>query len=371
MNIAIFTDSFLPGVGGTENAVLGFADALVESGNNVLVCCPKFNRQYKDSFKFNVVRAKSIKVTKNDCFAFPNLSKNVKKQLDSFKPDIVHIQTVSPMAGYGIKYAKKHNLPLVSTVHTKFKTAFSHSIKSKFIVNMLIKDLVKKINKCDKTFTVSNDMILELNSYGYNNNITVIRNGANFTRVTDIDKLKPLALKEYNLQEENILLYVGRIIKFKNLEFILNALSLVKEKVPNFKMLFVGNGPDEEYFKKLTKNLNLTNNVIFTGVITDKKQLSSIYSIADLYVFPSIFDNDSLTIIEASLHKVPSIAIKDTGSSERITNDVSGFITNNDVTEYANKIIELLSNKQKLKQVGEKAEKLIPKDWLTTANEYL
>ncbi len=45
MNIAIFTDSFLLGVDGTENAVLGFADALVESGNNVLVCCPKFIRR--------------------------------------------------------------------------------------------------------------------------------------------------------------------------------------------------------------------------------------------------------------------------------------------------------------------------------------
>lgn len=193
-----------------------------------------------------------------------------------------------------------------------------------------------------------------------------------FKRISNIETLKPPAINKFNLEnEQNILLYVGHIVKFKNLEFTFNALTKVKQKIPNFKMLLVGSGADDNYFKNLAVKLGLDNNLIFTGVITNQELLSSIYSVADLYVFPSIFDNDPLTVVEASLHKVPAITIVNTGSSERIINEVSGFTTNLNEEEFANKIIELLNNKQKLKEVGINAEKQIPKEWSVTASEYL
>ncbi len=372
MRIAIFTDSFLPGVGGTEKAVLGLANSLKDMGEEVVVCTPKYKKHDDSVFKFPVFRCGSMKLTQNDYYAFPSMSRKFKKALRQFNPQVIHCQSVSPMTAYAIKYAKKHDIPLVMTVHTKFKTAFSRSIKSKVIVNGLIKNLVKKLYKADKVFTVSNDMIPELNSYGFNNQITVIRNGAMFERITNLDEIKPLALKTYNLQDEkNILLYVGHIVKFKNLQFTLDALKIVKEEVPDFKMLFVGKGFDDEYFKKYAASLGLSENVLFTGQITDKELLSSLYSIGELFVFPSIFDNDPLTIVEAALHKVPAITIKGTGSSERITDNVSGFTMDNDLNVFANKIIYLLKNKKVLKEAGENAEKMIPKEWSKTAKEYL
>ena len=371
MRIAIFTDSFLPGVGGTEKAVLGLANALSEN-NKVVVCAPYYSRKYKDDFGFQVLRANSIKITNNDYFAFPFTSHKFKKALNEFNPEIIHCQSVSPMARFAIHYAKKHNIPVVMTVHTKFKTAFERSIKSKVIVNALIKNLVKKLNKVKQVYTVSNDMIDELKSYGYCGEVKVIRNGATFNRIYNLEDVKKLAIKKYNLsEEENIFLYVGHIVKFKNLEFTINALKILKDRGINFKMLFVGHGFDDDYFKNLCKKLGLHDNVIFTGQITDKDLLSSLYGAGELFLFPSIFDNDPLTIVEAALHHVPAITIKNTGSSERITNNVSGFVVKNDVQEFANKIMEVISDKARLKQIGDKAEKTIPKDWSTTAEEYL
>ncbi|MGN1162977.1 MAG: glycosyltransferase [Christensenellales bacterium] len=371
MKIAIFTDSFLPGVGGTEKAVLGLANALSEN-NKVVVCAPYNSRKYKDDFGFQVLRANSIKITNNDYFAFPFTSHKFKKALNEFNPEIIHCQSVSPMARFAIHYAKKHNIPVVMTVHTKFKTAFERSIKSKVIVNALIKNLVKKLNKVKQVYTVSNDMIDELKSYGYHGEVKVIRNGATFNRINNLEDVKKLAIKKYNLsEEENIFLYVGHIVKFKNLEFTINALKILKDRGINFKMLFVGHGFDDDYFKNLCKKLGLHENVIFTGQITDKDLLSSLYGAGELFLFPSIFDNDPLTIVEAALHHVPAITIKNTGSSERITNNVSGFVVENNVQEFANKIMEVISDKPHLKQIGDEAEKTIPKDWDTTAEEYL
>lgn len=372
MRIALFTDSFLPGVGGTEKAVLGLANGLTEKGHEVMVFCPSYKKQDDSVYKFKVVRCGSIRLTNNDFCGLPGLSCKFKKQLKDFKPEVIHCQSVSPLAAYALKYGKKKDVPVVITVHTKFRTAFSRSVKSKTIVNIMIKNLVKKLNKMKKVFTVSHDMIAELHSYGFKGEIEVIRNGAMFERIKDVDALKPLATEKYDLQnEKNILLYVGHIVKFKNLQFTLDALKIVKEEIPDFKMLFVGHGFDDAYFKKYASNLGLEENVLFTGAITDQKLLSSLYSVGELFVFPSIFDNDPLTIVEAALHKVPAITLKDTGSSERITNEVSGFVMEHDVQVFAEKIIYLLKNKEELKKAGENAEKMIPKLWETTAGEYL
>ena len=372
MRVAIFTDSFLPGVGGTEKACLGLADALVRQGHEVVVCCPKYKGKYDDNYSFRVLRTKSIKLTDNDYLALPYISGNFKKELKKFNPEIVHCQSVSPMTAYAIKYAKKHNLPILMTVHTKFKMAFERSIKSKVIVNYLIKNLVKKLNRANGIYTVCYDMINELQSYGYKGKITVIRNGAVFERIPDVDALKPLAQEKYGLTEQdNILSFVGHIVKFKNLEFICNALKIVKDKGYKFKMLFIGHGFDDEYFTKLAEKLGISDNVIFTGQITDKQLLSSLYSVSNLFLFPSFFDNDPLTIVEAALHKVPALTLKGSGSSERITDGVSGYIIENNVEEYANKIIHLIQNKDQAKIAGEQAELLIPKLWEQTACEYL
>lgn len=373
MKIAIFTDSFLPGVGGTEKAVLGLAKALSEK-HEVVVCCPYYGKKTKDSFPFKVIRANSIKLTQNDYFAFPGLTKNFKKALDEFNPDIIHCQSISPMTTFAVKYAQKNRIPVIMTVHTKFKMAFSRSIKSKFIVDRLISDMVKKLNRVDKVFSVSNDMIGELRSYGFDGGVSIIRNGASFDRISpkELNSIKALALEKYGLQnEENILLYVGHIVKFKNLEFIFNVLYNLKKQGVKFKMLFVGKGCDDFYFRKLCSNLNLNDCVIFTGEINDKKLLSSLYSISDLYLFPSLFDNDPLTVVEAALHRVPSLTLKNSGSSERIDDNKSGYIIDNNVDSYTKKIQELLDDKKQLDIVGNNAEKMIPKDWDTTASEYL
>ena len=371
MNIAIFTDSFFPGIGGTEKAVFGLADALKKANHNVLVACPKYKIKENRNYDFFVLRAKSLKLTQNDYYAFPSLTKDFKKALQDFSPDIIHCQSVSPMASFAIKYAKKHNIPVIFTVHTKFRTAFSRSIKSKLIVNMLIKNITSKLNKAQKVFTVSNDMKQELLSYGYKKDVTVIRNGCTFDKSLINVKNKHLAQKTYNLKQKTyVLLYVGHIVKFKNLQFLLDAIKILTTKMKNFRLLMVGKGLDDEYFKKYVQDNDLTSFVTFTGEITDNNMLSSIYKNADLYLFPSIFDNDSLTIVESAFHKIPSLVIENTGSSERITNNVSGFLSKNDVAEYANNIKKILKDKKLLTDVGKNAKKMIPMEWSDTASMY-
>ncbi len=361
MKIALFTDSFLPGVGGTENEVLNYATAL-SKGHEVIVFAPKYAQEFCDTGRtFKIVRAKSIGVTKNDFFAMPYFTKEVKKTLLEFMPDIIHCNTVGQMTAYALKFGKKHHIPVVCTLHTKFRYCYVHDLKSKVLANILLKFVMRRIRKADAVTAVSFDMKEEARSYGINNDITVIKNGLNAPTGVQAEKT-PTKIFTF--------LYVGMIAEFKNIAFSLRALSMVREKNKEFTFNIVGRGSDVKKFQKLSKELGLENNVNFVGVIKDKKALNSYYANADLFLFPSIFDNDALVLLEAGFQGTPSLVLRNTGSAERIVENESGFATDNDLDAYANKILELMKDKALLERVGKNA-KTIYTPWEDTVEKYL
>lgn len=369
MKIAIFTDSFFPGIGGTERAVLGLADELVKD-NQVVVFCPKYGGKVEDNYNFQVIRCNSVPVSANDRMAFPCFSYKYRKAIKDFAPDIIHCQSVSGIAKTGLNYAKKHNIPVVFTVHTKFKTAFANSIKSKLIVNTYINMIARRLNKTDLCCTVSYDMIDELKGYGVMSPVNVVKNGMAFERKELTEAQKNLAKEKYNISQDKInFLFVGRIIKVKNIDLILKTLQYLNEKNIDFQMIFVGIGQDLEYYKNKVKELNLQNKVIFTGSVDDDL-LKSIYYNSDLFLFPSIFDNDPLVVVESALFDVPSLTLKGTGSSERIVDGDNGFVAE-DEDDFILRTEKLAQDKNLLKLCGQKANQTIPKEWSLTAEEYL
>ena len=372
LNITIFTDNFLPGVGGTENATVNIATELVNKGHNVLVVAPKYKTDGPKNLPFKVVRKASIKIDANDYYALPFFNHNVYKKVNSFKPDLVHCQTQASMLSLALKYAKKHKIPCISTIHTKFSFAYNDAVKCKFLVNCALKKIGKKLKKADMVTAVSYSMEQEFKHYGYNGKFEVVKNGACFNPVLDVEQNKLLAKKQFGfLDSDNILLFVGRLTKVKNLDFIFDALDNLYNTNQNFKMVIVGTGEDSEYFKKLASSKPYSSSVLFLGQITDKVLLSSVYANAKLFLFPSIFDNDSLTIIEAALNKVPSVVLENTGVSERITNNQNGFTIVNNPQEMAKKIDFLLKNPAILQKVGENALHQLPHTWGEMVDKYL
>lgn len=377
MRIAIFTDSFLPGVGGTENAVLGLATELSKE-NEVAVFCPSCKKEV-ENLPFKVFRCKSIGIGGNDQISFPRFSSKFKKEIKTFAPDIIHCQSVSGVANAGLRYARKNNIPVLFTIHTKFKDAFEQGLKFKFLSNAYLRLIAKRINKSDLCCTVCQSMVDEIGYYDdllkkqaeetpRCKDVKIIRNGMVFERELLSEDIKKFALDKYKLgQASTVLLFVGRISKLKNLDLVFETLKNLKNQ--NYKMLVVGVGQDLNYYKKLVKKEGLEEKVVFTGKVPID-ELKSIYYNADLFVFPSIFDNDPLVVTEASLFQTPSITLAGTGSSERITDMQNGFIAK-DEKDFAEKIDFLIENKHILKECGEKAEWEIPKSWETVAKEYM
>ncbi len=362
MKIAIFTDSFLPGIGGTENAVFNYALALSKN-HEVMVLAPKYSKEFADNaYPFKIVRAKSIKITDNDFWAIPKITKSLKQALKEFNPDILHTQTLGMMADFANSYGKKNNIPIINTTHTKYRYCYIHSLKSKFLAEMVMKRVVKRANNADKICTCSHSMIDELISYGAKKEIGVIKNGV-IRDAVEVDRVKSNG--HFNF------LYVGMISTIKNLDFTLRSLALVKKEGRNdFTFRLIGRGSDVKKIQKLARKLKLDKNVEFIDSLTDKAQLNRYYAEADLFLFPSIFDNDPLVVLESANCQTPSLVLAGTGASERLTDNESGFISDNSEPSYAKKILELMNDREKIRTVGKNTDKIFT-TWEQTATQYL
>ena len=167
-----------------------------------------------------------------------------------------------------------------------------------------------------------------------------------------------------NIQnDEKIFINIGRINKLKNLDFVVDVCKVLKDKNFKFKLLLIGDGSDKKYFVSKVKKLELENNIIFVGRVSDTQEKSKLFAISDLQIFPSFYDTDGIVRIEAAAFSVPTIFIKDSIASSTITNNVNGFIGENDKEKFAAAIINAFENKENFEKVKENCHKALYITW--------
>lgn len=138
----------------------------------------------------------------------------------------------------------------------------------------------------------------------------------------------------------------------------------------DFIFTLVGTGNYEKKLKKLVKKEGLESNVVFKGLVTDKDALNNYYRKADLLLFPSTFDNDSLVIAEAAKQRTPTLTFDDCGSCERLTNDKNGFTSERDERKFAEKIFKIINDPELYRNVIEKLDTIQGGNWTEIATRY-
>lgn len=369
----MFSDSFFPTVGGRENVIDNSVRALSKR-NEIFVCAPKMKGEIKGKtdkdLPYKVYRCNSIRVAREDYLSLPE--KKFKKIVEAEKPDIIHCQTKYGLLNYAFKLRKKYNIPVVTTIHTNYKCVYEQ-VLPKLISKFAIKRVVRLLNKCDKIFAVSNYMKNQVQSLGVKKDIVVIKNGINAYE-SKLSKQEQFDLinKTYNIDDCTfVFLFVGRLYEVKNIMFQLETIKKLKDLTDKkFVFMIVGSGPDEQKYKDFCDKNNLNDCVKFTGVITNTDTLSAIYSRANIFYFASIRDNDPLTIVEAAYNGTPSLVIKDTGGSERITDKHNGFIVEDNMDKVTNYLYDLLIGRFDLNLIGQYAKNEIPRTWDEIAKDF-
>jgi glycosyltransferase involved in cell wall biosynthesis len=158
--------------------------------------------------------------------------------------------------------------------------------------------------------------------------------------IKEIEKIKPS-------KEHSDIIYAGRLISNKNVKILIKSISYLKNTNKNVKCIVVGDGPEMNNLKQLTKSLNLTKNIIFKGFIKEYKEVLSLIKSSKVFVLPSEREGFGFVVIEANACGIPVITIsyKDNASKDLIQDGKNGFVCNLDEKSIANNITKALKKK--------------------------
>lgn len=368
-----FCDTYYPIIDGVIKVLDNYA-TLCSNEYNIVVIVPKHKNKEivtNDNYLVIGVAGMFFKFVNYD-LAFPNADTFLKKCLKQLRIDLIHSHSPFTMGSYACKIAKKLNIPLVMTMHSQYKMDFLKHTKSETIAKALTKNVVKVFNKATEVWTMHSKVSDALISYGYKGSgrFTYMPNATDYELPKDPNNLRHKINEKYNLtKNDNVFLFVGRLVNQKNIQFIIDALKIIDEKGINFKMFFVGSGPDENELKEHIKECALTDKVILTGTIASREELSAYYQRANLFLFPSVYDTSSLVQIEAATFKTPGVFIENTATANTITDRHNGYLCKEDISDFANTVIEAISNKEKLNEIAENAHKELYISWAQVAEK--
>lgn len=370
MKIAMFTDAYFPRINGVSVSVKSFATELSRIGHEVCVVCLEypqeqqrssfFNEKESDAtapFKILRIPSTSVVFSKEDRIVRLNTWHYLKKSLDKFKPDVVHLNSEWTIGYLGSIYARHRKLPCVFTFHTMWEDYLSNYVN--FLPDISLRKIGAGIVKyylkrADEIIAPTQRIASVVSRYGIDKMPDILPTGIPEEKLKySIKRGMAVRSRLYSkcpgIKGKKILLFVGRVVKEKNCAFLLDVLREIQKKNKKTAVLFVGNGPYLEELKELAENQNLTDSVFFTGYIPGE-DLIYFYRMASVFTFPSKTETQGLVTVEAMLSGLPVVAIGELGTVDVMQGDNGGFMVKDDVNEFAQKVQFLLEDQNLRKE---------------------
>lgn len=406
MNICLLNDSFPPVIDGVANTVLNYANVL--SGkfhDTVAVATPRYPGADYSGYPYKVIPYSSLDTTKlvSGYRAGYPFDEKAISEMAAIKPDIIHTHT--PVASTVMARALRDQTeaPVVFTYHTKFDIDIAKATKAKILQEGSIAFLVDNISACDEVWTVSDGAGQNLKSLGYKGEYRVMENGVDFAKgrvpADDVDA----AVRGFDLPDGvPVFLFVGRLMTYKGLPIIIDALRILSEAGMDFRMVFIGGGADAESMQKraigcgysvdivqaepakgagpaepdtegsgsnLRENQivhhpgSLPGKAIFLGPVHDRDVLRAWNTRADLFLFPSTYDTNGIVVREAAACGLASVLIRNSCAAEGITDDRNGFFIDENAASMAGLLQKLYPQMDHVHQVGQNAMDEIYISW--------
>lgn len=368
MKVGLFIDTWYPMVDGVIKVVDNYARRLVNYCE-VVVFCPAtrgFSKADDDRLPYKVVRCNSLPLIHYDYdIPTPALDPLFEAQLIHSGIDLVHIHSPFAVGLSGVLYAKLHNLPVVATLHSQYKQDFEKPLKFKPALDIAMDRIMRVFNACDECWAVNGGIKdLYVSEYGLTAPCRVRLNATDHRPVEDPAAAARTVNEKYGIPEDaTVFLFVGRINFIKNIDFTVRALAKAKEMgLGNFRMLFAGKGQDEDKLSALVRELGLEEEVVMCG-LTDREMLQNLYSRAKLFLFPSLYDANSLVQIEAACQGTPTVFLEGARTAATVTAGVNGYISAPGEENYARMIMDILADPEGYASICAAARRDLYHNW--------
>ena len=365
LHVCLINDSFPPAIDGVANAVVNYGRIISESLGEATVVTPDYPDADDSVYPFPVIRYPSIDMTKAVGYrAGLPFSADVIRQVEKADLDIIHSHCPITSTLFARTLRERIDVPLVMTYHTKFDIDIANAVKSKILQAEAARLLVENISACDEVWTVSHGAGENLRKLGYTGSYTVVPNGVDFPRGRVSEEQIREVTAGYDLPDDvPLFLFVGRMMWYKGIRIILDALAGLAAESRDFRMVFVGGGGDREEIIAYTQELGLEQKVFFVEPIRDRERIRAWYCRADLFLFPSTFDTNGLVVREAAACSLASVLIRGSCAAEDVTDGQNGFLIEENAASMQAMLRDLCGNRERMREIGDRAMQELYISW--------
>ena len=244
------------------------------------------------------------------------LGRKVRRDLEAFDPNIVHLSSPDPSGHAALRWAQDHDIPVLASVHTRFET-YPRYYNMAFLEPLLIRMLRRFYNRCDALVTASQSMIDELQAMRMHDDISLWTRGVD--RSIFASEKRDLAWRRsLGLADDDVaVVFLGRLVMEKGLDvFAETIVQLRKAQVPH-KVLVIGDGPARGWFEQTLPG------GIFAGFKTGTA-LGQALASGDIFFNPSITETFGNVTLEAMACGLPVVAAGATGAASLVDEGATG-----------------------------------------------
>ena len=367
MKILIAGDTYPPSVNGAAYFTYRLATLLAKRGHQVAVIAPSRTLQNTISFEdgVTVYGVRSIAVPIYQGFRVsPSflVKQHIKGIMETFRPDVVHVQSHFMISATVLAAARKYGIPTVGTNHFMPENLVYY-LRAPRRIEERIKSLgwkhfMRVYGRLDSITTPTQTAADLVRNLGFTREIRVISCGI------DTERFHPshdgTALKKrYGIPEDRpVLLYLGRLDEEKRIETILQAFEKVIKKTPAHLVL-AGTGKLREPLEMMAEALGITKHVTFTGFVPDA-DLTCMYRAADCFVIAGIAELQSIVTMEALASGLPVVAVRAVALPELVHDGENGYLfENDDYLGLAERLTDVLSHPALRARMGIRSREII------------
>ena len=328
LRIALFSGNYNYVRDGANQALNRLVGYLLSQGASVRIYSPTVENPAFEATG-DLVSVPSMAIPFRPEYRIPlSLSRSVRRDLEAFNPNIVHIASPDRVSRKAVKWAKKQNLPVLCSVHTRFETYFRYYNMS--FIEPVVEAWIRRLyRKCDALVAPSESFAQVLREQRMNYDIDIWSRGVDRDIFNpgrrDMEWRRGLGISD----DIAVIGFLGRVVMEKGLDVFSDTIDQLKRRNVPHQVLVIGEGPARAWFESRIPEAK------FAGFQVGADLGRAVASM-DMFFNPSVTEAFGNVTLESMACGLPVVAAKATGSQSLVEDKVSGrLITPGAINQFA------------------------------------